>query len=97
MRLDAIDIVKIDRSFVRDIPGDQNDSNLVDAVIAMAHRLRMKVVAEGVESKEQLDFLRWHKCDAIQDYYYSKPCSGTDVLELLESATDISKIEDRHN
>lgn len=97
LRLDAIDIVKIDREFVRDIPGDQNDSNLVDAVIAMAHRLHMKVVAEGVETREQLDFLRWHKCDAIQGHYYSKPCSGADVLALLELGADVSKSEDAQN
>jgi len=83
LRLNPIDIVKIDRSFVRDVPGDSNDSDLVDAVIAMAHKLRMKVVAEGVENKEQLEFLRWHKCDAIQGYFYSKPCSGRDILTLL--------------
>jgi len=97
LRLDAIDIVKIDREFVRDIPGDQNDSNLVDAVIAMAHRLHMKVVAEGVETREQLDFLRWHKCDAIQGYYYSEPCSGSDILALLGSGDDISKPDDTQN
>ncbi len=83
LRLNPIDIVKIDRSFIRDVPGDNNDSDLVDAVIAMAHKLRMKVVAEGVENKEQLEFLRWHKCDAIQGYFYSKPCSGRDILKQL--------------
>ena len=89
LRLDAIDIVKIDREFIRDIPGDRNDSDLVDAVIAMAHRLRMKVVAEGVENQEQLDFLRWRKCDAVQGYYYSKPCSGDDILSLLSSGSGV--------
>lgn len=90
LRLDSIDIVKIDREFVRDIPGDQSDSDLVDAVIAMAHRLHMKVVAEGVETQEQLDFLRWRKCDAIQGYYYSKPCTSKEILMLLQSGNGIA-------
>ena len=83
LRLTPIDIVKIDRDFVRDIPDDQNDSDLVDAVIAMAHKLRMRVVAEGVETKQQLEFLQWHKCDCIQGYYYNKPLEADDMLALI--------------
>ncbi len=90
LRLNPIDIVKIDRSFIRDVPADNNDSDLVDAVIAMAHKLRMKVVAEGVENKDQLEFLRWHKCDAIQGYFFSEPCSGRDILKLLEEKNNTS-------
>jgi EAL domain-containing protein (putative c-di-GMP-specific phosphodiesterase class I) len=87
LRLEPIDIVKIDREFIRTIPENKSDSDLVDAVIAMAHKLHMKVVAEGVENEQQLEFLRWHKCDAIQGYYYSKPCSGEQVLSLLTNNT----------
>lgn len=83
LRLTPIDIVKIDRDFIRDIPGDQNDCELVDAVIAMAHKLHMSVVAEGVETKAQLDFLAWHKCDSIQGYYYSRPLESAAILELI--------------
>jgi EAL domain-containing protein (putative c-di-GMP-specific phosphodiesterase class I) len=97
LRLEPIDIVKIDRSFVRDIPGDRNDSDLVDAVIAMAHRLRMTVVAEGVETQEQLEFLRWRKCDAIQGYYYSKPCSGNEILSMLASGRGLVKSDSGSN
>jgi len=89
LRLNPIDIVKIDREFVRDIPQDGNDSELVDAVIAMAHKLHMKVVAEGVETKEQLEFLRWHKCDYIQGFYFSKPCEGLEVMQMLQSEKNI--------
>ena len=83
LRLTPIDVVKIDRDFIRDIPGDQNDCELVDAVIAMAHKLRMSVVAEGVESRDQLDFLAWHKCDSVQGYYYSRPLTSEAILELI--------------
>lgn len=90
LRLDAIDIVKIDRSFVRDIPDNQNDMELVDAIIAMSHKLHKKVVAEGVETQQQLEFMRWHNCDSIQGYYYSKPCSGDDVLRMLSEGKMVS-------
>lgn len=83
LRMNPIDIVKIDRSFVRDIPGDKNDMELVDAVIAMAHKLHMKVVAEGAETKEQVEFLRWHNCDAVQGYYFSEPCEGKAIMAML--------------
>ncbi len=83
LRLGPIDVVKIDRSFIRDIPEDKNTMKLVDAIIAMAHKLQLKVVAEGVETKEQIDFLRWHKCDSIQGYYFSKPVEGKDIIKLL--------------
>jgi EAL domain-containing protein (putative c-di-GMP-specific phosphodiesterase class I) len=83
LRLTPIDVVKIDRDFIRDIPNDQNDSDLVDAIIAMAHKLRMVVVAEGVENKQQLDFLEWHKCDCVQGFYYSKPLPSQEILEFI--------------
>lgn len=83
LRQNPIDIVKIDRDFIRHIPDDKYDSELVDAIIAMAHKLHIKVVAEGVETKEQLDFLRRHNCDAIQGYYFSIPVDGESLLDLL--------------
>ena len=83
LRLMPIDVVKIDRSFIHDIPEDENDMKLVDAIIAMAHKLKLKVVAEGVETQEQIDFLRWHKCDSIQGYYFSKPVAGKEIIRLL--------------
>ena len=65
--------LKIDRSFIKDIPEDTDDMEIVNAVIAMAHKLKLKVVAEGVETVEQLNFLKEVGCDRIQGYYYSKP------------------------
>lgn len=90
LRLTPIDIVKIDRDFIRDIPQDQNDSDLVDAIIAMAHKLRMNVVAEGVETQQQLDFLDWHKCDCVQGYYHSRPLESDDILQFITENKKIS-------
>ncbi|OCT16498.1 diguanylate cyclase [Paenibacillus pectinilyticus] len=73
-----IHTLKIDKSFVRDIMIDVNDSNIVSTIISMAHNLNLDVVAEGVETKDQLDFLQLKKCDAVQGYYYSKPLSVVD-------------------
>jgi diguanylate cyclase (GGDEF)-like protein/PAS domain S-box-containing protein len=77
------DSVKIDQSFVRGIPQSKDDEAIVAAIIAMARSLRLKVVAEGVETKEQFDFLRNLGCDQIQGYYFSKPIPSNEVVMLL--------------
>lgn len=68
-----VDIIKIDRSFVRDTPNDADDAAIVTGIIALAHSLRLEVVAEGVETEAQLTFLRDQNCDILQGYYLSKP------------------------
>ncbi|GAB7530790.1 GGDEF and EAL domain-containing protein [Pseudomonas sp. 3A(2025)] len=78
-----IDVIKIDRSFIRDIPNDEGDMEITSAVIAMAHNLKLKVVAEGIETAEQLAFLRRHRCDVGQGYLFDKPISGKDLIEQL--------------
>jgi diguanylate cyclase (GGDEF)-like protein/PAS domain S-box-containing protein len=78
--------VKIDRSFVMDIPGDEGSMALVRAIIALAHQLKLKVTAEGVETEEQSGFLKTHQCDALQGYLFSRPV-GAEVLE-----TDSNKL-----
>jgi EAL domain-containing protein (putative c-di-GMP-specific phosphodiesterase class I) len=68
-----IDTLKVDRSFIRDIPADSGDKKITRAIIAMAHSLKLKVVAEGVETADQLKFLRIQRCDAVQGYFLYRP------------------------
>lgn len=78
-----IDVLKIDRSFVQDLHGDADDAAICAAILAMAHSLNLKVVAEGVEFEEQLDFLRRHNCDQVQGYLFSKPLPAKEVEALF--------------
>jgi diguanylate cyclase (GGDEF)-like protein/PAS domain S-box-containing protein len=80
-----IDSVKIDRSFIRDLPGDSDDAAITQAIIAMAHGLKLRVVAEGVETGEQLSFLRAHGCDEMQGYYFSKPLPEHEFFLLAQN------------
>ena len=68
-----VSILKIDRSFIDGLPDDPEDVALVEAILVMAHSLNLKVVAEGVETKEQHEFLRTRHCDMVQGYYFSRP------------------------
>lgn len=79
----AIDKIKIDQSFIRDIPASNDSVTIVSAILAMAKELNVKTLSEGVETIEQLDFLRAKGCDYIQGYYYSKPVDASLFLELL--------------
>lgn len=78
-----IDCIKIDRSFVRDLTSDPNDAAIIMAVITLAHSLKLKVIAEGVENEEQISFLRLLRCDAVQGYFYSRPMPAEAVREWL--------------
>lgn len=75
--------LKIDRSFVQDIPADTEDMAIISAVISLAGSLDMRTVAEGVESREQLEFLRSKGCTEIQGYYLSRPLAADDVAAFL--------------
>ena len=87
-----LDTLKIDQSFVRDISNDADDAAIVSAIINMAHSLGMNVVAEGVESREQLEFLRANACDQIQGYYFSQPLPAEAFANLLDQ--DLSEQQD---
>lgn len=78
-----IDSVKIDRSFIQDLPRNEDDSAIALAIIAMAHSLRLRVIAEGVETDEQLAFLRTHGCDEMQGYHFSRPLPADDFSNLV--------------
>ena len=76
------DILKIDRSFINGVTLNKSDCNLVKAIIAMSHSLGLVVVAEGVETKEQLTLLNELGCDVVQGYYYSKPIPAKQLLDF---------------
>ncbi len=79
-----IDTLKIDQAFVRDVKVDHEDAALVKAIIAMAHGLGMDVVAEGVETQGQVEFLEENACDTIQGYFYSRPLPANEMQALLK-------------
>ncbi|MCG7920519.1 MAG: EAL domain-containing protein [Candidatus Thiodiazotropha lotti] len=79
-----VDKIKIDRSFVRDVTTDPEDAALCEAIIAMAHHLGLKVVAEGVETEAQWQFLRNSGCDYAQGYYFSQPLTVSDFTDHLD-------------
>jgi len=78
-----LDKLKIDRSFISDIPDDDDDVAITKAIIALAKSLNLKIVAEGVETQEQRDFIVENECDYIQGYFYSKPLPAEDIEKLL--------------
>jgi EAL domain-containing protein (putative c-di-GMP-specific phosphodiesterase class I) len=78
-----IDCIKVDRSFIKDIPEDADDMAITKGVIALGHSLRLKIVAEGVETAEQQEFLRTNGCDEMQGFLFSKPLAAEDVTKFL--------------
>jgi len=84
-----LDQLKIDQSFVRDISSDQDDAVIVQTIIAMATNLGMEIIAEGVETEDQLDFLYQHDCELFQGYLFSHPLP----LEQFEALLEASKEE----
>ena len=83
LRKFPIDTLKIDQSFVRQIASSADDAAIVTAIISMAQRLKLNVVAEGVETLQELEFLEAHECDQAQGYYFSHPVPAQDFEKLL--------------
>jgi diguanylate cyclase (GGDEF)-like protein/PAS domain S-box-containing protein len=83
-----INTVKIDRSFVADVPRDATNTAITQAIIAMTHSLGLKVTAEGVETAEQVSFLREQGCEEMQGYYFSRPLPVVEATAMLKSAAE---------
>ena len=79
-----IDVVKIDQSFVRDITTNPVNATIAQATIAMSHKLNKVVLAEGVETEEQMQYLRRNECDEMQGYFFSKPLPAEDISRMLQ-------------
>jgi diguanylate cyclase (GGDEF)-like protein len=85
LRAFPIDTIKIDREFVRDVTRDQNDANLVSAIISLSHDMAISVIAEGVETQQQFDFLADKGCHLFQGFYFSKPMAASEYIKVLKN------------
>ena len=78
-----IDTIKIDRSFVADIDTSKDDAEIIHTIINMGQTLNRRIIAEGVETQEQLDILKQYNCDEIQGYFFSKPLTQEDFTHFI--------------
>jgi EAL domain-containing protein (putative c-di-GMP-specific phosphodiesterase class I) len=78
-----VNIIKIDRCFIQDITTDRHDATISLAIIDLAHSLSLKVIAEGVETAEQVQFLKAHDCDRMQGYFFSPPLPAPEFEKML--------------
>jgi EAL domain-containing protein (putative c-di-GMP-specific phosphodiesterase class I) len=85
LRRFPIDVLKIDQSFIRGLSNDSNDAALVSTIISMGRSLKLTIIAEGVETLEQLDFLKAHQCEEGQGYYFSKAVEPSAFVQYLRS------------
>ncbi|MFQ3171340.1 MAG: diguanylate cyclase (GGDEF)-like protein/PAS domain S-box-containing protein [Oleispira sp.] len=81
-----VDTLKIDQSFIQNLPDNKDDAQITRTIISMAHNLGLGVIAEGVETKEQLEFLQQVQCEEIQGYYFSKPIPAKALVSMIEKA-----------
>src|SRR6266545_1086815 len=95
LRRFPIDELKIDQSFVRDVMTDPDDAIIAKAIIALAHGLNLRVTAEGVETKEHIDFLQGRRCDQAQGFYFSKPLHSREFEELLQQKSPMEPTDRR--
>ncbi len=89
-----ISMLKIDQSFMRDVTTNADDAAIAHAIIAMGHSLRLRVIAEGVESRDHLDFLQQHGCDEVQGYLFSRPVAAEDFTALLHEGRRLQQRAD---
>jgi EAL domain-containing protein (putative c-di-GMP-specific phosphodiesterase class I) len=89
-----LDKLKIDQSFVRELVTDSYDAAIITALVALGHGLNLEVIAEGVETEEQLAFLHSIKCDAMQGYLLSRPLPAQEATNLFINKTTMGVIED---
>jgi EAL domain-containing protein (putative c-di-GMP-specific phosphodiesterase class I) len=94
LRRYPVHTVKLDRSFLDEVPQNESAGALVESVITMAHTLGKRVTAEGVESSHQLEFLRSRGCESAQGFYLARPMSAAALTEILESRRPGSEIGD---
>jgi len=92
LRRFPIDVLKIDQSFIRGLSCDSNDAALVSAIISLGRSLKLIIIAEGVETLEQLDFLKSHHCEEGQGYYFSKAVTPEAFVRYLESVKPSSSV-----
>ena len=78
-----VERLKIDRSFIQDLPDDEDDRAVASAVISLGQKLNLRVIAEGVETEEQVAFLRENHCDELQGYHFSRPVAADAIPALL--------------
>ena len=89
-----IHTLKIDKSFVQDIPHEKDDMQIVSTIISMGRQLGLEVVAEGVETREQVEFLKSQKCFLMQGYYFSEPIVAKELEEILDKYNTTFAITD---
>jgi diguanylate cyclase (GGDEF)-like protein/PAS domain S-box-containing protein len=92
LRRFPVDVLKIDRSFVRDIASSEGDAAMVSAIIELARGLRMRTIAEGVETEAQLDYLKLSGCDEVQGHVYARASSGADVEAMLRTGRQVRPV-----
>ncbi len=85
--------LKIDRTFIRDLMNNEDDKKIVNAILALAYHFNLECTAEGVESKDQLEFLKVLNCDSVQGYYFSRPVPWENLIKLVKSAKERRRIK----
>ncbi|MCD3330889.1 GGDEF domain-containing phosphodiesterase, partial [Clostridium botulinum] len=84
----SIDKIKIDMQFIKNVPHEEKDLTIVSSIIDFSHNLGLKVIAEGVETKEQLDYLKYKKCDQVQGFLYYKPMPSCEIEKIIKETVE---------